>query len=131
MSSDAAVELTDEAPAGVTVASDVTPALLARLQGVRAYPCLSLLVSTSPADRMGRADAERLERLRLTVVSRLGAEGLLDAEHETVLALDRLVQAATAGPTDAGLALSTGRRGTSSSRCPRTVPPCSTAPPDD
>jgi hypothetical protein len=59
---------------------------------------------------MDRADAERLERLRLNAISRLRAEHLLDAEQETVASLDRLVQEAMSRPIDRAVALFASRQ---------------------
>lgn len=86
-----------------------SPALVTALQSVQGYPCVSLLLATRPGPRMDRIDVERLERLRLNAISRLGAERLLEAEQETILLLDRLVQEAISGPTDRALALYAGR----------------------
>jgi len=89
--------------------SGLTPALVTTLQSVQGYPCISLLLTTRPGARMDRSDAERLERLRLSAISRLRAEHLLDAEQETVASLDRLVQEAMSGPTDRAVALFASR----------------------
>lgn len=107
-------EQDEEAPPLVDPPNDrltvpLTPTLVTRLQSVRAYPCITLLLTTQPGPRMDPADAERLERLRLNALARLRAEHLLDAEHETVAALDRLVQQAMSGPTDRAIALFAGK----------------------
>jgi hypothetical protein len=98
----------DADAANVWTWAGLTPALVIRLQTVRGYPCVSLLLSTRPAARMDREDAERLERLRLGALSRLRAEHRLDADLEIVAALDRLMQAAMSAPTDRAIALYAG-----------------------
>ena len=83
----------------------LTPGIVTLVQAVRGYPCVSLLMTTKPADRMVPDDAARLERLRVQALARLREERLLGAEAAIVDTLDRLVQEAVAGPTDRGIAV--------------------------
>jgi hypothetical protein len=85
--------------------TSLTPGIVTLVQAVRGYPCVSLLMTTRPADRMAPDDAARLERLRLAALSRLREEQLLGVETAVVEALDRLVQEAVDGPTDRGIAV--------------------------
>lgn len=85
--------------------SPLTPGLVTLLQAVRGYPCVSLLMTTTPGRRMTPGDAARLERLRLHALARLREEKLFGAEGGVVDALDRLVQEAVAAPADRGLAV--------------------------
>ena len=84
--------------------TSLTPGIVTLVQAVRGYPCVSLLMTTRPGDRMAPDDAARLERLRLAALARLREEHLL-GETAIVTALDRLVQEAVAAPTERGLAL--------------------------
>lgn len=82
-----------------------SPTTVARLQGVRGYPCVSLLMTTTPAARMTTGDATRLRHLAAQAFARLQAEDL-DAGIRPVL--NGLVADAAAGPTGAGVAVFAG-----------------------
>lgn len=83
----------------------VSPSLVTLLQAARGYPCVSLLLSTQPAERMTNGDAARLERLQSRALGRLREEGLLNAADPLVNALDRLVHEAVTSPTDRAVAI--------------------------
>lgn len=89
--------------------SRLTPSLVTSLQSVQGYPCVSLLLTTQPNRRMEPADVGRLERLRLSAVARLDAEGLLEREAATLAALDTLVHEASESATDSAIALFAGQ----------------------
>jgi hypothetical protein len=81
----------------------VTPAQVLLLQSVRAYPAVSLLLSTTPAPVMGADDRERLLGLLDQALARLRAEGLAGAEATLVPALQAQVTKAINGPTSAAI----------------------------
>lgn len=85
----------------------VTPALVASLQSVQAYPCVSLLLPTRPGPRLHPDDAERLERLRLDALRRLGGEQLADGAA-LVAELDRAVRQALGAEAQRSLAVYVG-----------------------
>ena len=74
------------------------------LQSVRSYPCVTLLVSTSPAPTMTTADANRLRGLLDAAAQRLRDERAEDAEA-VIATAERLVAEAAVSPTSAGLAV--------------------------
>jgi hypothetical protein len=75
------------------------------IQSVRSYPCVSILLSTSPGTRLGTADGERLDALVAEALSRLARE----LEPARVIAMEqclaRLVESARRRPAGRGLAL--------------------------
>jgi len=89
-------------PGGVDVPS---PSQVAQLQGVRGYPCVSLLMSTTPAPRMTPGDALRLRQLAAHALTRLRAEDL-DAGVAPVV--DGLVAQASVAPTGTAVAVFAG-----------------------
>jgi hypothetical protein len=74
------------------------------LQSVRSYPCVTLLLNTSPAPSMTTADARRLRALLDTAAQRLRAEGA-DPDGAVVGAAEQLVREAVASPTGTALAV--------------------------
>lgn len=92
----------------------VSPEQVTALQGVRGAPCVSVLMSTTPAVRMTPDDLVRLRSLVQDVRRRLAQEER-PLDHEQLLErLEDLVVEASVRPTLAGLALyasaSTGQR---------------------
>jgi hypothetical protein len=102
-------EVTEHEAGSDTQPARATPSLVAALQQVEGYPCVSLLLGTRPGARLAPDDAARLERLRLDAIRRLREEDLLTAQEELVTNLHRLVQQVTSSPTDHGLALCAGK----------------------
>jgi hypothetical protein len=78
------------------------------LQSVRSYPCVSLLLSTTPAPVMAGPDADRLRGLLGQTRQRLRAEGDKRAAAPVLEALERLVGEAVTGPTSQALAVFAG-----------------------
>ena len=74
------------------------------LQSVRSYPCVTLLLNTTPAPTMTGADAARLRGLLQAAAQRLRTERALGAE-ELLAVADRLVAQAASSPTGAALAV--------------------------
>jgi hypothetical protein len=77
---------TPVAPTGAVVAARTapppaspTPSTVLMLQAVRAYPCVSVLVTTTPSERMTSRDAERLRELVADAEDRLRTAGLMRA----------------------------------------------------
>ncbi len=89
-------------PGGVDLPS---PSRVAELQVVRGYPCVSLLMSTTPASRMTASDATRLRQLAAKAFARLGAEGLGTQLRPVINAL---VADASAGATGTAVAVFAG-----------------------
>lgn len=86
-------------------ASDLRPADVVALQSVRDYPCVSVLMTTTPAVRMSAADAARLNRMIARTEPRLLVE--LPQERVTTV-MDRirlLAVEAAEQPTSAAVAL--------------------------
>jgi hypothetical protein len=75
-----------------------------RLQHVRGFPAVSVLASTSPADRLTSSDAATLDRLVARAVDRLRAEAP-DAAAGLSHRLRSIALLAAAAPTDRALAL--------------------------
>jgi hypothetical protein len=75
------------------------------LQSVRAWPCVSVLMNTTTADRMTADDADRLRQLVAEAESRLVAEGLVRARATVVPGLRRRLEEAVAGPTSRAVGL--------------------------
>ena len=86
-----------------------SPAQVVELQSVREYPCLSVLLSTTPAPQMTSRDALTLRGLVESARSRLRAEGLTDDAATGVARLERLASEVAAGPAGAAVALFAGR----------------------
>ena len=89
----------DAAPATPAAAPEPTASMVLMLQSVRAWPCVSVLMSTTAADRMTTDDADRLRALVAAAESRLLVEGLVQARATIVPALHRRLEQAVAGPT--------------------------------
>jgi hypothetical protein len=87
-----------------TTASVPAAAQIAALQQVREYPAISVLLSTTPAARLSRADALRLEALAAQAVDRVRTE-LEPSAAAPVGRLRTLVEQACNGPTGHALAL--------------------------
>lgn len=90
-----------------------TPALptaeqVVLLQSVRGYPCVSLLMNTTPSAALTGGEALRLNQLLAQASRRLRAEGPSDAAAAALTGLERLVDDAVGGPTSAALALYAG-----------------------
>lgn len=82
------------------------PALVVRLQGARAYPSVSILMTTRPAASMHQTDRTRLRGLARQAADRIAAEGAgADAHRHLLHELDRLVDAAGADATGIAVAL--------------------------
>jgi hypothetical protein len=103
---------TPVAPTGAVVAARTaappaspTPSTVLMLQAVRAYPCVSVLVTTTPSERMTSRDAERLRELVADAEDRLRTAGLMRARATVLPALARLLEEAVAGPTSTAVAL--------------------------
>ncbi|GAA3273636.1 hypothetical protein Dvina_37505 [Dactylosporangium vinaceum] len=86
--------------AGIPAAAQVTA-----LQQVREYPAVSLLLSTTPAAVLTRADALRLDALAASAVDRLDDELQPEAALPAIRRLHRLVEQARRGPAAHGLAV--------------------------
>lgn len=78
---------------------------LESIQSVRSYPCVSVLLSTTPGTRLAAADAERLDGLVASAVARLRLELEPPEVAEVALRLSRLVESARRRPAGRGLAL--------------------------
>ena len=79
-------------------------ATLRRLQNVRGFPAVSILLSTVSADRLTKADAATLEQLIAQAVDRLKLEAP-GAVAEVSHGLRSIADRAASGPTDRALAL--------------------------
>ena len=79
-------------------------AALRRLQQVRGFPAVSILVSTSPAERLVETDVATLDRLIAQTLDRLRAEGNGSAD-ELGPRLRSLADRAAGSPTEHALAL--------------------------
>ncbi|WP_199509801.1 baeRF3 domain-containing protein [Nucisporomicrobium flavum] len=82
-----------------------TAAQITALQQVREYPAVSVLLSTTPAAQLTRADALRLDSLTTQAVDRVRAELQPQAAAPAVRRLHDLVAQARRGPTTYALAL--------------------------
>ena len=85
--------------------STLTPAQILYLQGVREYPAISVLLSTTPAPQLTGADALRLDALAAEAVDRIRAELQPEAAAPAVSRLQKLVEQARHGPATAAVAL--------------------------
>jgi hypothetical protein len=79
-----------------------------RLQAVRGYPSVSVLMSTTPGSVLTGPEAVRLNRLLAQATRRLRAEGPSEEAAAALVSLERLVDAAVGAPTSAALALYAG-----------------------
>jgi hypothetical protein len=79
-------------------------ATVLQVQSVRGYPCVSLLLATSPRDHLGSADRARLESLASLAERRIRAESP-ERGPETLQRLDQAVASVGDRPTQHGLAL--------------------------
>ncbi|GAA3338705.1 hypothetical protein GCM10020358_19730 [Amorphoplanes nipponensis] len=86
-------------------ASAPAAAQITALQQVREYPAISVLLTTTPAAQLTRADALRLEALAGRAVDRVRAELLPEAAAPAVRRLHDLVEQARRGPATQALAL--------------------------
>lgn len=83
-----------------------TPEQVLLLQSVRDDPCVSVLATTTPGQRMSDADARTLQRLASETRARLARDG---ASPDLADALETLVAEARSGPTGAAVALYVNR----------------------
>ncbi|WP_431920926.1 hypothetical protein [Nonomuraea jabiensis] len=81
------------------------PAQITVLQQVRQYPAVSLLLNTTPAAELTRADALRLDALAADAVQRLRDELQPAAADPAIGRLHTLIDQARHGPTSRALAL--------------------------
>jgi hypothetical protein len=88
------------ATASIPAAAQITA-----LQEVQEYPAISVLLSTTPAARLSRADALRLDALTTQAVDRVRAELQPLAAAPAVRRLRALVEQARRGPATQALAL--------------------------
>ncbi|MEU8233336.1 hypothetical protein AB0C12_27460 [Actinoplanes sp. NPDC048967] len=86
-------------------ASAPAAAQITALQQVRDYPAISVLLSTTPAAQLTRADALRLEALADQAVDRVRAELQTAVAAPAVRRLRALVEQARRGPAAQSLAL--------------------------
>lgn len=80
-------------------------AQITALQQVREYPAISVLLTTTPAAQLSRADALRLDALATQAVDRVRAELRPEAAAPAVRRLHHLVEQARTGPATHALAL--------------------------
>ena len=73
-------------------------AQITALQQVREYPAINVLLSTTPAAQLTRADASRLDALAAQAVDRVRAELQPAAAAPTVRRLRALLEQARTGP---------------------------------
>ncbi len=85
----------------------VTAAQVTLLQAVRAYPCVSVLLPTTPGPVLADTDAARLRSLVRQAQKRCAAEGVAP-DGPLMTRLEELADEAVAGPAGAGLALFCG-----------------------
>ncbi|MFN8080746.1 MAG: hypothetical protein U0Q19_14420 [Kineosporiaceae bacterium] len=90
----------------VVSAHGVTPRLVTALQSATGHPCVSLLLTTTPAPRMLGEDAARLQGLLREAERRLVEAEALPGVRSTVLnPLRELVEGACRGPAGEALAI--------------------------
>jgi len=80
-------------------------AVLARLQAVDDYPCVSVLATTAPASVMSSRDGARLERLVATAARRLVAEAPFHTTEPVLARLHRLLDEVRTTRTGLAIAL--------------------------
>ncbi len=95
-------ELTGHLPAGPTVDQ------VLRLQAMRAYPSISLLLTTTAAPRMTTNDTIALRSLAGEAVARVRASESASVAGPLEAALHRAVEDATTAPTSAAIAVLVG-----------------------
>ena len=88
----------------VSIESRPNLAMLRRLQRIRGFPAVSILLSTTASDRLTKPDAAALEQLVAQAVVRLGAEATEQAA-DLGLRLRCLADRAATTPLDQALAL--------------------------
>ncbi len=81
------------------------PTQVTALPQVNEYPAVSLLLTTTPAAELVRADAQRLDALAATAVQRLRRELPPETTTPVVRRLHKLIDQAHAGPTGKALVL--------------------------
>ncbi len=89
-----------------------TAADVARLAAERHPMCLSVLMTTTPSERMLPADRATLQGLTLDALRRLDEEPDQRATAQTRAALAATIAHAQSGPTDRGLAILVSPQGT-------------------
>lgn len=95
----------DSAATGAGAPSAPTPAEVIALQGVRADPAVSLLLTTTPGPRMTSSDAARLDQLVAAASRRLQADLPFDRARPLAAALSRLASQASSVSTRSAIAL--------------------------
>jgi hypothetical protein len=85
-----------------------TPEQVVRLQSMRGYPCISLLMNTTAGQTLTGAEAVRLNQLLAHATRRLSSEQPGQEAAAALAALERLVDDAVGGPTSTSLALYAG-----------------------
>ena len=88
------------------------------LQSVHGYPCVSLLMNTTPAPALTGADALRLDQLLDQASRRLRSEAQGEDVVAALATLERLVAEAAGGPTSTALALYADAQTTTALRLP-------------
>ena len=88
------------------------------LQSVCGYPCVSLLMNTTPGPALTGAEAVRLDHLLSQAIRRLRAEAPCEDVALAQANLERLVENAAVGPTSSALALFAGPRTATALRLP-------------
>ncbi len=94
--------------AGPPVVPGPTAEQVTALQAVRAHPCVSVLLTTTPGPRMLPGDLARLHGLVARAAERLREEDPATGGTDLVAALGDLVAEAAAGPVSAAVALYAG-----------------------
>lgn len=92
-------------PARRTVPGSPSPSQVLLLQNIRGYPCVSLLMNTTPAAAMTAHDGAALRQLARKAATRLQQEQSPGAQAGVLDNLDRLVAEAADGPTDTAIAV--------------------------
>jgi hypothetical protein len=91
-------------PTTPTLAQPLDPLTVLRLQTLREEACVSILLTTTPGERLTELDRVTLERLAAQASARLRRESPVELEA-TLEALDEAVTAATDRPVRQALAL--------------------------
>jgi hypothetical protein len=92
-------------PAPTATVRPVNPRDVLQLQAIRTFPAISVLLSTTPAPAMTRADRGRLQALVERAVTRLGQAARGTHPAPVVEALEQLAAAVVAEPADQALGL--------------------------
>ncbi len=95
----------DPAAAAPAPWAGLTAQEVLELQSVREYPCVSVLMSTTPARKMAPAVTQRLRRLTAQAAQRLVTEASAGEHADVVARLEDLLIEAVHGPTSAAIAL--------------------------